>query len=65
MLSEGRFELVDLATRGADRHGDSVAVEHKGPAAVVVEFIQNAWDQNVTRVDITDDRMIDSREVLA
>jgi hypothetical protein len=36
-----------------DRTGLRKLIEDKGPAAVVVELIQNAWDQNVTRVDIT------------
>lgn len=36
-----------------DRTGLRKLIEDKGPAAVVVELIQNAWDQNVTRVDVT------------
>jgi len=36
-----------------DRTGLRKLIEDKGPAAVVVELIQNAWDQDVTRVDVT------------
>ena len=36
-----------------DRAGLRKLIEDKGPAAVIVELIQNAWDQDVTRVDLT------------
>ncbi|HEV2720717.1 MAG TPA: hypothetical protein VG323_11910, partial [Thermoanaerobaculia bacterium] len=28
-------------------------IEEKGPVAAIIELIQNAWDQDVTRVDVT------------
>lgn len=36
-----------------DRQGLKQLLERKGKAFALLELVQNAWDQNVTRVDIT------------